>query len=1125
MHRFLPMLLFLLILGFLSSPVSVQALEAAKLEERIFLLEKLEGPRDEAVQIELNLYREAVASLKSAKAYAEKTALFKQAEVDTPAELKRLHAEIKGLVSQPTEETASLLGGLPDTVLEARVREESAAIVSLGGRLAELVQSISTLQARPESNRQMLSLANTRLEEVDETLRKTPPADKTQEATEAMLVTARAVRKALLAEIEMLNNERLSHDLRLQLLQAKRQLLEKRLVMAKRNEQEGRDEINRRQASEAKTAEAEAAQARQEAVGKHILITAAAEMNSELSRLLTELSRTNEEETAQLKLTRAQYQRIDRNYQRSLQQLEITRLDQQLGQFLRTQQTKLPKVSEYEKKRSLKQRELDESRLAQFRLQESLNDLQDIEQVVATLLASEKEETETLSPSQLEQLTGELHRLMEDRKALLTKLDVAYTLKIKLLGESIQEQQNLIDRVDKYDQLLDENLLWIANAEPVDLQWIGSFGKPMLVLFSPANWYSVLQTLVKAAIQSAPFTLIVLLLSAALLLLGRRRLKKRLGDIAAKVGLVKQDRFSYTLVVLVITLLLAMPWPVLMAYAGWLLGHVRADAFVEAAGFGFRRSAFILAAFLFLQTLYVPNGLAEIHFRWKARTRRCVSGNLTWLIPIMVWVAFLVAMTESSSAGLYRDTIGRLVFSVAMLALLLFIWRVVRLKERSVERRTTSLVWRSRYIWYPLLLLIPFALIMLAAQGYHYTSLRLAGLIFSSLIVFLIALLIYFLAVRWLLVAQRRLALARALAKRQADIDSRASREAVEQTGEITPEAIEIPEIGLATINDQTRRLLRLTLTVFVGLILWTYWSAITPALGVLDSVTIWEHMTTEEAGGQLLPITLADIGLAALVLLLTFVAERNLPGLLEIALLQPLHVEQGNRYAVSALIRYLILAVGIVMSINLVGVGWGEVQWLIAAIGVGLGFGLKEIFANFMSGIIVLFERPVRVGDTVTLGDVSGVVKRIRMRATTITDFDNKELIIPNQNLIVEPLVNWTLSDQITRVTFMVGIAYGSDTELAHRIMLKTVTEHSLVLDEPKPTVFFTGFGDSSLDFQVAVHVKERIQRRLLTHDLHMALEKALRENDVEIPYPQRDLHLRSVDENIQSLGNGKEN
>ncbi|RDH91459.1 MAG: hypothetical protein DIZ77_11045 [endosymbiont of Seepiophila jonesi] len=273
MHRFLPMLLFLLILGFLSGPLSVQALETAKIEERVSRLEKLEEPREEAVQVELNLYREAVASLKSAKEFAEKAAVYKQAVVDTPAEIKRLSAEIEGLARQSTEETISSLGQLSDAVLEARVREESAAIVSLDGRLAALAQSISTLQARPESSRQMFSLANTRLEEVDETLRKTPSADKTPKSSEAVLVNAQAVRMALLAEIEMLNNERLSHDLRLQQLQAKRQLLEKRLIMAKRNEQEGRDEINRRQASEAKAAEAEAAQARREAVGKHILIT------------------------------------------------------------------------------------------------------------------------------------------------------------------------------------------------------------------------------------------------------------------------------------------------------------------------------------------------------------------------------------------------------------------------------------------------------------------------------------------------------------------------------------------------------------------------------------------------------------------------------------------------------------------------------------------------------------------------------------------------------------------------------------------------------------------------------------------------------------------------------------
>jgi potassium efflux system protein len=178
----------------------------------------------------------------------------------------------------------------------------------------------------------------------------------------------------------------------------------------------------------------------------------------------------------------------------------------------------------------------------------------------------------------------------------------------------------------------------------------------------------------------------------------------------------------------------------------------------------------------------------------------------------------------------------------------------------------------------------------------------------------------------------------------------------------------------------------------------------------------------------------------------------------------------------------------------------------------VGLGFGLKEIFANFFSGLIILFERPVRIGDTVTIGDVSGTVARIRIRSTTITDWDNKELVIPNQNLVVEPLINWTLSDQITRITFKVGIAYGPEIERAHRLMSDTVAAHPLVLPEPSSTVLFTGFGDSALEFQVRAFVKEQAQRLQVIHELHMDLAKALAAGGIEIPFPQRDLHLRSL-------------
>jgi potassium efflux system protein len=183
----------------------------------------------------------------------------------------------------------------------------------------------------------------------------------------------------------------------------------------------------------------------------------------------------------------------------------------------------------------------------------------------------------------------------------------------------------------------------------------------------------------------------------------------------------------------------------------------------------------------------------------------------------------------------------------------------------------------------------------------------------------------------------------------------------------------------------------------------------------------------------------------------------------------------------------------------------------------VGLGFGLQEIFANLVSGIILLFERPIRIGDVVTIGTITGKVSRIEMRATTLIDMDQKDLIVPNKTFITSQLVNWTLSDAITRLVIPVGIAYHSDVELAHRVMLETVRSTPLVLAEPEPSVLFIGFGESSLDFSIRIFVNELKNRLPVTHDLLMRLDKAFREHNIEIPVPQRDLHIRSMPEGAE--------
>jgi potassium efflux system protein len=191
-------------------------------------------------------------------------------------------------------------------------------------------------------------------------------------------------------------------------------------------------------------------------------------------------------------------------------------------------------------------------------------------------------------------------------------------------------------------------------------------------------------------------------------------------------------------------------------------------------------------------------------------------------------------------------------------------------------------------------------------------------------------------------------------------------------------------------------------------------------------------------------------------------------------------------------------------------------VQWLIAALSVGLGFGLQEIFANLVSGIILLFERPIRVGDTVTIGDISGKVSQIQMRATHIVDADEKELIVPNKSFITDKLVNWALSSQITGLVIPLGISYGSDVDFAHKVITDTVLSTPCVLAEPKSSVYFVKFGESALEFSIRVYVSELSHRMPVTHDLHLRLYKVLAEHNIEIAVPQREVHIRHEHVNL---------
>jgi potassium efflux system protein len=231
----------------------------------------------------------------------------------------------------------------------------------------------------------------------------------------------------------------------------------------------------------------------------------------------------------------------------------------------------------------------------------------------------------------------------------------------------------------------------------------------------------------------------------------------------------------------------------------------------------------------------------------------------------------------------------------------------------------------------------------------------------------------------------------------------------------------------------------------------------------------------------------------------------------LDVDVLPRLDLPKGVPATVSKTSTYLVVAAGSLIAVAAAGLDLTRFTIVVGALGVGIGFGLQNAVNNFVSGLILLFGRPINVGDKIEIADVSGVVKDIGIRATVVQTWQGAEVIVPNATLISENLVNWTLSDVRRRMDIRVGVAYGSSAERVIELLTEVARGHSEVLDEPEPAAIFTGFGDSSLDFELRAWTVGDFVR--IESDLRVGIDRTLAEHGIEIPFPQRDLHLRSVD------------
>jgi potassium efflux system protein len=751
--------------------------------------------------------------------------------------------------------------------------------------------------------------------------------------------------------------------------------------------------------------------------------------------------------------------------------------------------------------------------------QESLRDLP-LGRINADEVLSEARLLDPTLPDFSDDDIAALQVLNDSQRTLLTRIATESTARVTDLNQLDIVQKELLKATVNLQNLLDEKLLWIPSVPAIGLDWAPKIVSGFLELFSPEHLSLALNTFVSQSLSLWPLYivfggLIVMLFRARPALIADMKQRE------SKVGRVKEDHTFHTPLVILQGFLIAAPAPIFFLLLGVIFGLVEVpDPVID----GLENAFFYLAVFLFVFLTWrvwdMERSLFAAHFKMPKGFRRAVNKELKWFIPVVGTSSGLLALTTDLNSPDIYEGLSLFVFIFTALASAFFGFKVVWWDRKIHDPSANNESFLSRYKILISLIAIagPLGAAIVAAAGYYETADELLWRFFTSGILLFLTYVVWGTIRRAIVVAQRQLRYAQALERRDAAVKARKEREEAEERGEeMAPPPLDTKEIDVSTITRQSSQLLNTVIIIAFSVLLWMNWSSLMPALSIFESFEVWKINTTaiDALTGQEKTVeqavTLWNILQSLVIVGLTIIGARNLPGFLEIFVLNKIGVDPGTRYAVVTILGYIIVAAGVIIGFDRLGLQWGQLQFVAAGLSVGIGFGLQKIIANFVSGLIILFERPVRIGDYVTIGEQSGTVSRIKIRATTLADLDNREILIPNEALISERVTNWTLSNSVTRLVVRVGVAYGSDTDKARDLMLETIKSIPKVLETPPPQVLFFGFGDSSLDFEIRVFLRNFDERVPMTHTIHTEVNRALEQAGITIPFPQVDLNIMS--------------
>lgn len=1056
-------------------------------------------------------YQAAIEQLHRASEWQARSEALRRLQREAPSILDSARKQIDNLARQPAFEVA---GNSSISDLELDLSEAEASLGVVRKALADVDSEQKLLSERRLEVPTELAQAGgyNLLGDVE-----LPPLPTGSiETLVAQQARRRADERVVSRQAEALELELATHEIHREVLAARRDLYRRQFELRTATVGAIQKAISDRRAKEAQDALEEARSVQAVLARAHPVLGRLAEESAELAAersgpegLANRIQRNSEALTAVTKLVSELTERA-----RSVRQkAEAANFSDAVGLILRKERAELPAIDEVRGRIRARRSAIAESQFALLTLEDLREGLPALENEVDGILA---EQEKAIGKLQRVRLEASAREVLKTRGDYLDDLIRDYNSYFGVLVDLDARERQLVDVASDYRSFLDEHVLWIRSTSWPRWRSLSDAAHAAAWLADPRNVRQTLKRIVAVA-QSPPLSVTLVALIWSLLLLYRSRLRRFHDRLCETQGSDFRGPMLAAIAALGAVALVSLIWPMLVWLVILLIEAATSviDDYSRALVAALAFLAIRIASLEFVRRVAARRGIARRFLNWPEQALTQIRRQAI-VVETLVLPAFAVsALFFTAGNEPWSDSLGRLGFVAGHVVLMMACYRLVLragpIGPVVLRRGSGDMRKRLRYgHWLPLV--VGGANIALALIGYYFSAYELTVRVWRTLALLAAVALVNTVALRWIAGARQNLA-RRQLAERLAP---------PAQSGEVEGEGDE--EIDLYAIDMQTRQLVRVVVGAVAVVSLFLVWVDVIPALRVLDRIDLWTvtaqiEQTTGNADAlsvrmvdKMVPVTLANVLIAIVALLLSVTASRNLPGFIEMTLLQRARLDAGLRYAITTVCRYAITVIGTVTVFRNLGVAWSHVQWLVAAVSVGLGFGLQEIFGNFVSGLILLFERPVRVGDTVTLGGVSGTVSKIRMRATTILDWDRKELVVPNKEFITGQLVNWSLSDATVRLVIPVGVAYGSDTAQVEKLLYEIARETTGVLADPAPLVVMVRFGDSTLDFELRVFVESPDSIVHTRHRLLLAVDSRFRAAGIEIAFPQRDLHLRSV-------------